>query len=80
MSGQTKFTHGKHNLWFTISYKSAGHILIEGEYKDNYEEGNLLKFEMNSDQTYLTQALADLKRIVTKYGDNMGKLPTNFDQ
>jgi hypothetical protein len=79
LSGSTRFTHSEHNLWFTIEYDFTGHILVSGEFRENHEENNLLKFEVSSDQSYIDKALTDLKRIVMKYGDNTGNASSTSD-
>jgi hypothetical protein len=73
LKGFAKFDSSEGNLSFTISYEPLGHVSIKGEFNDNNQEANLLKFEISSDQSYLNRTLVELTQFVRKYGDNSGK-------
>ena len=61
------------NLDVNISQDGAGHFYLNGTFKEKQLEENELKFELNTDQTYMSQAIQNLKKIADKYGDNKGK-------
>jgi len=73
VNGSAKFDSSEGNLSFAINYELSGHVSIQGEFKDNNQEANLLKFEISSDQSYLNRTLVELTQFVRKYGDNSGK-------
>ena len=73
LKGTASFTSDENDLWFVVEYDELGCVSINGEYKQNYQERNILKFEIFSDQSYIERSLTKLKRIVEKYGDNAGK-------
>ena len=73
LNGSAKFESTERNLSFTISYEPLGHVSIKGEFYDNNQKANFLKFEISSDQSYLNSSLVELTQFVRKYGDNSGK-------
>lgn len=73
LAGSAKFDSSEGNLSFTVNYELAGRVSIQGEFRDNNLEANLLKFEIPSDQSYLNRSLVELTQFVRKYGNNSGK-------
>lgn len=78
LSGYTKFTYNEYHLWFGIQYDPVGHVIINGEFREDYRGNNSLKFEIITDQSYLIETLKDLKRIAHQYGDDTGKSLINI--
>ena len=72
LRGTASFNSYENNLSFKICYNTVGHMSIVGEFRDNCEESNVLKFEILTDQSYLNRSLGKLRQMVEKYGDNTG--------
>ena len=72
LTGQARFASSEGNLNFTITFTSRGHWVLEGTYREDTPSRNKLKFEMESDQSYLVETLAQLTLCQDKYGDNRG--------
>jgi hypothetical protein len=53
-----------------VTFDGLGHATIQGYYS-KYEE-NELKFQFDTDQTFIAETLRELSKIVDKYGDNYG--------
>jgi len=72
LKGKVIFSNYERNLEFILDFKDLGHAIVEGIYTDFNEFDNELNFEFKTDQSYLTLTIEELKRIITKYGDNKG--------
>ena len=48
---------------FQVEMLSQGHATITGSYQEQGPSSNQLSFQIKSDQTYLKQAICDLKRF-----------------
>jgi hypothetical protein len=72
LAGKAVFQSGEGNLQFTITFRSRGHLTMVGMYQAILGSGTQLLFEMNCDQSYLIEPLAQLAEFVAKYGDNRG--------
>jgi hypothetical protein len=70
LTGVAKFYSYEDQLSFFVSVDKKGHISIEGEYREDLVKTTKLIFELECDQSYLKDYLAELKIIVDKYGDN----------
>jgi len=73
LNGSAKFESSEGNLLFAINYELLGRVSIQGEFRDNKQEDNFLRFEIFSDQSYLNRTLVELTQFIRKYGDNSGK-------
>jgi hypothetical protein len=67
-----KFDSYEHQLSFFVKVDKLGHIEVEGEYREDLVNKSRLIFEFEGDQSYLNDWLSELKRIVNKYGNNLG--------
>jgi hypothetical protein len=72
LRGKVEFKNYERNLEFIIAYNELGHATVGGTYFDLGHLENELKFEFNTDQSYLTLTIQDLKQITLKYGDMKG--------
>lgn len=72
LSGEARFRSNEGNFELVVTFTSRGHLTIEGMYQENLGNSTGLQFEIESDQSYLTEPLAELAQFVTKYGDNRG--------
>lgn len=68
LDGEAKLLTTEGNLSMSINFNKVGHVNIHGEYKERYDEGNMLIFEIISDQSYFQETINDLNAIVRKYG------------
>ncbi|KPB06254.1 WapI family immunity protein [Bacillus sp. CHD6a] len=59
-------------LKLAIEFTELGQLSIHGSFQEYLSEENSLHFEIESEQSYLTSTLADLKKIVDHYGGNVG--------
>lgn len=51
------------DLTFQVEMQTQGHATITGSYQEQGPSSNRLSFQIKSDQTYLEQAIRDLKRF-----------------
>ncbi|MCP2043399.1 hypothetical protein [Pontibacter sp. HSC-36F09] len=72
IKGTANFTNYESNLEFVVTYDELGHVNIKGKFEEFTENDNELKFEFNSDQSYLSLTLEELRQIVKKYGNMRG--------
>jgi len=63
----------EHNLTFDLQITTQGHVIIEGEYRENFASSTKLVFEMYTDQTYLQNTINELQHIENLYGNKFGK-------
>ncbi|MEH7350812.1 WapI family immunity protein [Gottfriedia acidiceleris] len=59
-------------LKLVLEFIGLGQFTIQGSFQENLTEENFLEFEFESEQSYLTSTLAELKEIVDYYGGNKG--------
>jgi hypothetical protein len=72
LTGQAQFRSSEGNLELMIRFRARGHLNLEGTYQEHNMNKTRLLFEIESDQSYLTQPLTELAQFVAKYGDNRG--------
>ena len=72
LAGEARFRSGEGQLALTITFRRRGHLTIEGIYREDFINGTQLLFEIESDQSYLIEPLAQLAQFVAMYGDNRG--------
>jgi hypothetical protein len=73
LQGSAKFNSSENQLFFLVKIDKLGHILIEGDYRENPHYTTELIFNFEADQTYLGKWLTELKKIVNKYGANISE-------
>lgn len=73
LAGEARFRSSEGNLDFTLRFTSRGHWTLEGVYQERLDISTRLLFEMESDQSYLVEPLAQLAQLVAMYGDNRGR-------
>lgn len=72
LSGEAYLRSYESNLELKLEFDDLGHVLISGTFQEEHIERTELKFELTTDQSYLTQTLIELSGIYDKYGDNSG--------
>ena len=70
--GTAKFISYEDNLELNLIYDNLGHVEINGKYRNNSGLENVLNFEFNSDQSFISQFINDFQSTINKYGDNKG--------
>jgi hypothetical protein len=55
-----------------MKFNHYGQLQIQGGFQEVLSEENRLEFEFESEQSYLTATLEELKNIVDYYGDLEG--------
>ena len=70
-----KFTNNPYedNLNFDLQMVTQGHVVVKGEYRENFASSTKLIFEMYTDQTYIQNTINDLQHIENLYGNKFGK-------
>ncbi|MGL1889094.1 MAG: hypothetical protein OCD76_21455 [Reichenbachiella sp.] len=72
LSGEAYLRSYESNLEMKLVFDNLGHVEISGTFQEVHMERTELKFELETDQSYLTQTLTELSNIHDKYGDNKG--------
>ncbi|MFD3003030.1 hypothetical protein ACFS7Z_21880 [Pontibacter toksunensis] len=72
LKGNVNFVNYEDNLDFTAKYDDLGHVKVQGRFNELDEFNNELIFEFNSDQSFISSTLEELKPLVLKYGDMKG--------
>lgn len=72
LSGEAYLRSYESNLELKLEFDNLGHVLISGTFQEKHMDMTELKFELTTDQSYLTQTLIELSGIYDKYGDNSG--------
>ncbi|MCX2738872.1 WapI family immunity protein [Pontibacter anaerobius] len=72
LKGNVKFVNYEDNLEFAAKYDELGHVNVQGRFNELDELNNELVFEFNSDQSFISSTLEELKPLVLKYGDMKG--------
>ena len=67
--GLVEFARYEKALKLSIEHTTLGHVTISGIFQD---ADNQLKFEFDSDETFMSNTLIELERLVKKYGDMKG--------
>lgn len=73
LKGQVNFSTIESDLEINIHFDVDGHVIVTGEYSEQSELTNRLTFGFRSDQTHITNTIAQLEAIVEKYGGTKGK-------
>lgn len=72
LKGNATFSNTETNLKFDLDFNRLGQIIIQGYFQEIAYEENMLQFEIESDQSYLSSTLQELKMIVDHYGGLKG--------
>jgi len=72
LEGIVNYKNYEGNLEINANYDNQGHVIISGNYCENTDLDNSLKFEFLSDQTFIKSTLEELQVIVQKYGGMKG--------
>ena len=72
VNGSAKFLSSEQNLDLTVEFNEQGHIRVFGTFSEYAHRINELKFEFETDQTFITSTLNELQSITRKYGGMKG--------
>jgi hypothetical protein len=67
LSGEATFTTHESNLKVAIVFGSRGQVHIQGAFREPHSEGNELTFRIQTDQSYIAQALEQLAELVKRF-------------
>lgn len=74
IKGESEFcTTDSGYLKVNVGFQDKGKVFIKGIYQETYSSDNELTFVINSDQSYFSDTLRNLKMIVNEYGNLEGK-------
>jgi hypothetical protein len=73
LKGSVIFSESENNLQIELKFNRFGQINIQGYFKEVTHQENILHFEFEGEQSYLTATLSQLSNIVDQYGDLKGK-------
>ncbi|MBW8361090.1 MAG: hypothetical protein K0M56_02750 [Kaistella sp.] len=72
LKGKVLYKNYEENTFISLTYDNLGHIIIEGSFSEENLLYNVLKYEFNSDQSYIKYSLLELDIIAKKYGGMKG--------
>ncbi len=79
LKGEAKLFH-EGILLLTVNYDSISNVLVKGELSSDYDEdGNFIRFKLETDQSYIIETLVNIRQIVNEYGDNTGGIPKDIN-
>lgn len=55
------------NFQFSITYNDLGHVRIDGKFSETCSFSNEFIFSFDSDQTFMSNTLLELNKIIAKY-------------
>jgi hypothetical protein len=67
LHGNAAFTSYEENLAFVVRYDISGQVLITGKFRSNDQRANELRFEIQSDQTFIQSTVKQLQSLAAKY-------------
>jgi hypothetical protein len=73
LKGSVTFSEVENNLKIELNFNKFGQINIQGYFQELADQENILHYEFESEQSYLTSTLRQLDSIVDQYGDLKGK-------
>lgn len=73
LKGSVTFSESENNLKIELNFNRFGQINIQGYFQEVADQENILHYEFESEQSYLTSTLRQLNSIVDQYGDLKGK-------
>lgn len=73
LEGQAEYRMFLENdLCFKVVMTAAGHAVITGSFRELPHKNNILKFEIDTDQTCFLSVIQDIESLKEKYGDMEG--------
>lgn len=72
LKGMAVFWNYETSLKLEVVFNHLGQVILQGYFKEKAHMENELQFEMESDQSFLTSTLEDLRKFVDHYGDSKG--------
>ncbi|SMQ77544.1 hypothetical protein SAMN05444673_2878 [Bacillus sp. OV166] len=72
LKGSVTFLESENNLKIELNFNRFGQINIQGYFQEVAHQENILHYEFESEQSYLTSTLRQLNSIVEQYGDLKG--------
>ena len=73
LKGSVTFSESENNLKIELNFNRFGQINIQGYFQEVAHQENILHYEFESEQSYLTSTLRQLNSIIDHYGDLQGK-------
>ena len=73
LSGKVIYGNYESNFIIIISYDIGGKINVGVTYSEQNPFANKLNYEFDTDQSYISFTIEELKSLVSKYGDMKGK-------
>lgn len=74
LKGSVTFSDSENNMKIKLNFNRLGQINIQGYFQEELHQENILHYEFESEQSYLTSTLRQLNSIVDQYGDLKGKI------
>lgn len=72
LKGIATFSNYEVSLQVEVVFNHLGQVVLRGYFKEKALMGNELLFEIESDQSFLSSTLEDLKKFVDHYGNSKG--------
>ncbi len=72
LKGEVEYQTLENNLEIRVKYNNMGRTEITGKFQQSMGISNCLKFEINSDQSFIKYTVDELETIVNKYGNMTG--------
>ena len=72
LTGTANLSSYEGNLNLSLTFDNLGHANINAEYREYIEPSYSVKFNMETDQSYLKETVSELERIYQKYGNSIG--------
>jgi hypothetical protein len=63
LKGEAELFHESIPL-LTVSYDGTGNVIVKGKLSDHDEDGNSLRFKLETDQSYMIETLISIRQIV----------------
>ncbi|HEX2535391.1 MAG TPA: hypothetical protein VHK69_16715 [Chitinophagaceae bacterium] len=74
LSGQAHLNSDEGDLQLTLTFDRQGHVMVAGTFTENNGLcSNELRFELSTDQTFISETLHGLRAIAAAFGDEQGK-------
>jgi len=73
LKGMATFQNYETSLKLEVVFKELGQVVLQGYFIEKAYMENELQFEIESDQTFLSYTLEDLRTFVGHYGNSKGK-------
>ena len=72
LNGIAVFSNYENSLELEVVFNRLGQVVIQGSFQEKAYVENELQFEIESDQSFLTSTLEELRKFVDHYGDSKG--------